>query len=181
MQKYSEKYINDSDILKKAIIGIEFEFFTNDISFYKTLELLNQELSPVKVWGFKEYHSEFTPDENNFKLEPDYSGSANMCELITGPLDYYTAKYYLVKISKFIQKYGYTNDKSSIHYNVSFGSNGNLNDLNILKMILNLDEDEIYNIYPSRKGNVYAKSIRSIVPYKDYERLWRKRCMEMTL
>lgn len=169
MQKYSEKYINNSDILKKAVIGIEFEFFTNELSFYKTLELLNQELAPVKVWGFKEYHSDFTTDANNFKLEPDYSGSANMCELITGPLDYYTAKFYLVKIAKFIQKHGYTNDKSSIHYNISFGDEGNLNDLNILKMILNLDEDEIYNIFPSRKGNVYAKSIRSIVPYKEYD------------
>lgn len=169
MQKYSEKYINNSDILKKAIIGMEFEFFTNELSFYKTLELLNQELSPVKVWGFKEYHSDFKPDANNFKLEPDYSGSANMCELITGPLDYYTAKFYLVKILKFIQKHGYTNDKSSIHYNISFGEHANLNDLNILRMILNVDEDEIYNIFPSRKGNVYAKSIRSIVPYRDFD------------
>lgn len=170
MQKYSEKFLNNTNILKTSTIGIEFEFYTKDISYYKTLELLNQELSPVKVWGFKQYHSDFKPDEKNFKLEPDLSGGNNMCEIITGPLKYYEAKYYLVKILKFIQKYGYTNEKSSIHYNISFDSDvKDLNDLNILKMILSLDEDEIYSMYPSRKDNVYAKTIKKIVPYKDYD------------
>ena len=37
------------------------------ISPVKFIELLNQELSPVKVWGFRQYHSNFLPDENNFK------------------------------------------------------------------------------------------------------------------
>jgi hypothetical protein len=139
-----------------------FEFYMKDISFYKTLELLNQELSPVKVWGFRQYHSDFTPDENNFKIEPDLSGGSNMVELVTGPLDYYDAKYYLIKIVKFIQNYGYTNEKSSIHFNLSFNGDKNLNDLNTLKLILNTDEDEIYRVYPSRKDNVYAKSVKKI-------------------
>jgi hypothetical protein len=45
----------------------------------------------------------------------------------------------------------------------------NLNDLNILKLILNTDEDEIYRAFPSRKGNVYAKSVTNIIPYKEYD------------
>lgn len=170
MQKYSEKFLNNSNILKESTIGFEFEFYTKDISYYKTLELLNQELSPVKVWGFKQYHSDFKPDDKNFKIEPDLSGGSNMVELVTGPLSYFEAKYYLVKILKFIQKYGYTNEKSSIHYNISFNSEvKDLNDLNVLKLILSMDEDEIYSIYPSRKDNVYAKTIKKIVPYKDYD------------
>jgi hypothetical protein len=139
-----------------------------DLSFYKTLELLNQELSPVKVWGFRQYHSDFTPDENNFKIEPDLSGGSNMVELVTGPLDFYDAKFFLIKIIKFIQNYGYTNEKSSIHFNISFHDK-DLNDLNILKLILNTDEEEIYRNYPSRKGNVYAKTIKKIVPFKEYD------------
>ena len=39
-----------------------------------------------------------------------------------------------------------------------------LNDLNILKLILNTNEEEIYKTYPTRKGNVYAKSIKKIIP-----------------
>lgn len=171
MKKYSEKFLNDSDILKEAICGLEFEFFMKDLSFYKTLEIMNQYLAPVKVWGFRKYHTDFTPDSKNFKIEPDLSGGANMVELITGPLDYFEAKYYLVKILKFIQMYGYTNEKSSVHFNLSFSnnSNKNLNDLNVLKLILNIDEDEIYQVYPSRKGNIYAKTIKKIIPFKEYD------------
>lgn len=171
MKKYSEKFINNSDILKKAFIGFEFEFYMKNLSYYKTLEIINQYLDPIKVHGFNQYHSSFTPDGKNFKLEPDLSGGANMCELITGPMEYFEAKYYLVKILKFIQEYGYTNEKASVHFNLSFldGSDKNLNDLNVLKLILKVDEDEIYRVYPSRKNNVYAKTIKKMVPYKEYD------------
>ena len=149
MRKYSEKFLNDSEVLKKAKCGLEFEFYMKELSFYKTLELLNQYLSPVKVWGFRKYHTDFTPDSQNFKIEPDLSGGANMVELITGPLDYFEAKYYLIKLLKFIQIHGYTNEKSSIHFNISFtDEDKNLNDLNVLKLILMVDEDEIYSSYP---------------------------------
>lgn len=168
MRKYSDKFLNQSSKLKDAKVGFEFEFYVKDLSFYKTLELINQDLDPVKVWGFRQYHSDFTPDENNFKIEPDLSGGSNMVELVTGPLDFYDAKFFLIKIIKFIQNYGYTNEKSSIHFNISFHDK-DLNDLNILKLILNTDEEEIYRNYPSRKNNVYAKSIKKIVPFKEYD------------
>lgn len=170
MKKYSDKFLNQSDKLKKAVVGFEFEFYVKDLSFYKTLEMMNIDLAPVKVWGFRKYHSDFTPDKDNFKIEPDLSGGSNMVELVTGPLDYYNAKYYLIKIINFVQKYGYTNDKCSIHFNLSFDNEEkDLNDLNILKLILNTNEEEIYKAFPTRKGNVYAKSIKKIIPYKEYD------------
>ena len=170
MNKYSDKFLNQSNKLKRSVIGFEFEFYMKDLSFYKTLEMLNNELSPVKVWGFRKYHSDFTPDKDNFKIEPDLSGGNNLVELVTGPLDYFDAKYYFIKIIKFIQNYGYTNDKCSIHFNLSFKEEDkNLNDLNILKLILNTDEEEIYKYFPSRKDNVYSKTIKKIIPYKEYD------------
>jgi hypothetical protein len=169
MKKYSEKFIHEHNKLRNAIIGFEFEFYMKDLSFYKTLEVLNKELNPIKVHGFRQYHSDFRPDSKNFKIEPDLSGGSNMIELVTGPLDYDSAKYYLIKILKFIQNCGYTNEKSSIHFNLSFLGDKNLNDLNILKLILNTDEDEIYRFYPSRKNNIYAKSVKKIIPYKGYD------------
>lgn len=170
MKKYSDKFLNQSKKLKNAKIGFEFEFYMKDLSFYKTLEILNNELNPVKVWGFRKYHSNFTPDKDNFKIEPDLSGGSNMVELVTGPLDYFDAKYYLVKIINFIQNYGYTNDKCSIHFNLSFNDEEkDLNDLNVLKLILNTDEEEIYRYYPTRKDNVYAKTVKKIIPFKEYD------------
>ena len=47
MKKYSDKFLNQSEKLKVSKIGMEFEFYMKDISYYKTLELLNSELSPV--------------------------------------------------------------------------------------------------------------------------------------
>jgi len=167
MKKYSDKYLNNYKTLSKAIIGFEFECYFNH-SFYKILELANRELSPVNMHGFRTYHSDFTPDANNFKLERDLSGGENMAEIVTGPLDYYSAKIYLIKILKFIDKYGYTSDKSSLHINISFVDQ-DLDDLNILKEILTVDEDFIYSKFPSRKNNIYAKSVKSIIPFKDYD------------
>ena len=170
MRKYSEKFLNNHNILDKAVIGLEFEFFMKNLSYYKTLEILNQYLAPVKVWGFRQYHSDFKPDSDNFKIEPDLSGGSSMVELITGPMDYHTAKYYLSKILRFISENGYTTDKSSVHFNFSFkDADKSLNDLNILKLILMTDEEEIYKLYPTRKNNVYAKSIKKIIPYKEYD------------
>lgn len=170
MRKYTDKFLNQHVKLKNSILGFEFEFYMKDLSFYKTLELLNQELAPIKVHGFRQYHPGFTPDDKNFCLTPDLSGGSNMVELITGPLAYFESKYYLIKIIKFIQTNGYTNDKSSIHYNLSFDDEDkNLNDLNILKLILNTNEEEIYRLFPSRKGNVYAKSVKNIIPYREYD------------
>ena len=169
MKKYSEKFIHEYSKLSKARVGFEFEFYMKDLSFYKTLEILNKELDPVKVHGFRQYHSGFTPDSKNFKIEPDLSGGSNMVELVTGPMDYNDSKFYLIKILNFIQNYGYTNDKSSIHFNISFKDDKDLNDLNVLKLILNTDEDEIYRFFPSRKGNIYAKSVKSIIPFKEYD------------
>ena len=167
MRKYSEKYSNNYKILSKAIVGFEFEAYYN-ISYYKTLENLNAELSPVKVHGFRTYHSDFIPDNNNFKLERDLSGGVNLAEIVTGPMDYYSAKFYLIKILKFIQEYGYTNDRCSLHINISF-KDKSLSDLNILREILRMDEDELYKVFPTRKNNIYAKSVRSIIPFKDYD------------
>lgn len=171
MKKYSEKFLKDYGILSKAIVGLEFEFFLTEISYYKTLEILNQYLEPIKLHGFKQYHPDFKPDAENWILTPDLSGGQNMVEVVTGPMPYFDAKHYMIKILKFIQNYGYTTEKSSIHFNISFPENEdkNLNDLNILKLILNTDEEEIYRVFPSRQNNVYAKSIKKLIPFKNYD------------
>ena len=171
MKKYSDTYINQLKNLEHAVVGFEFEFYMNSgYTYYRTISLLNDSLSPAQVYGFKTYHSPFVPYDLNFKIENDYSGGVNMVEFITSPMSYYTAKYYLLKIAKFIQQYGYTTDKSSIHMNISFDSQSDrdLSDLNPLKLLLEIDEDSIYNQYPNRKNNVYAKSVKQIIPYKEY-------------
>jgi len=171
MKIYSNEYITDFDKLKNAIIGFEFEFYT-ERSYYKLLELLNNTLAPIKVHGYRKYHSSFTPDENNFKIEPDLSGGPELVELITGPLPYVNAKIILLKILKVLDKYARTDEKCSIHVNISFKDNGDgkvLDNLNQLKLILEVDENVIYNFFPERKNNIYAKSVKTLVPFKGFD------------
>ena len=171
MKIYSNEFITDFDKLKNAIIGFEFEFYT-DRSYFKLLEMLNNLLSPIKVHGFRKYHSKFKTDENNFKIEPDLSGGPEMVELITGPLPYVNAKIILLKILKALDKYARTDEKCSLHINISFEDNEDgkiLDKLNELKLILQVDEDRVYNYFPGRKNNIYAKSVKNLIPFKGFD------------
>lgn len=171
MKIYSNEYITDFDKLKNAIIGFEFEFYT-ERSYFKLLELLNNTLAPIKVHGFRKYHSNFKPDENNFKIEPDLSGGPELVELITGPLPYVNAKIILLKILKVLDKYARTDEKCSLHINISFEDNNDgkvLDKLNQLKLILEVDEDFVYSFFPERKNNIYAKSVKTLIPFKGFD------------
>lgn len=169
MKKFSEAYLNNIDILKNAVAGFEFEFYTKK-SYYKFLELMNREMDPIKFWGFRKYHSKFKPDENNFKLEPDLSGGYDMVEIVTGPMPYVNARIVLLKILKLLQIHAETDDKCSIHINLSFDKDceKSLDDLNILRLVLDVDEDFVYKFFPDRENNYYAKSVKRIIPFKGY-------------
>ena len=171
MKKFSNYYINYHNIMVNAVVGFEFEFYTSK-SYYKLLELLNRELSPIKTWGFRKYHSNFKPDDKNFKIEPDLSGGNDMIEIVTGPMGYIDSKMVLLKILKILQDNTYTDEKCSIHINISFDKNKTektLDKLNPLKLILDIDEDYILNMFPNRKNNFYAKSVKKIIPFKNYK------------
>jgi uncharacterized protein YjbI with pentapeptide repeats len=171
MDKFTNKYIGSFDILKKAILGFEFEFYT-DKSYYKLLELLNRELHPIKVHGRRKYHSDMDPDEHNFKIEPDLSMGNRGVELITGPMPYHNAKLIMLKIMKILQQYTKTDDKCSMHINVSFDkdqTDKTLDKLNKLKLILNTDEELVFKFFPTRKDNFYSKSVKRLIPFKGYD------------
>ena len=172
MDKYTDKYINKFDILNNAVIGFEFEFFT-DRPYYKLLEILNRELSPVKVSGYRVYHSSFDPTPDHWKIEPDLSMGYDGVELVTGPLPYVNAKIYLLKVLKILQRPEFkTDDKCSIHVNISFDKDKTpkvLDKLNKLKLILNVDENFVYKYFPDRENNFYAKTVKRLIPFKSYD------------
>lgn len=169
MKLFTSSYLNNYEILRKAKIGFELEFYSK-LNYPMTIEVFNRKLDGIKVWGFKEYHSKFKVDEKNFKLEPDQSGGISMAELVTGPLSYADARIVLVKIMKILQEIGHTNDKCSIHVNISFDDfSMSLNKLNVIKLLLNVEETKIYKAFPERIDNVYAKSVKNVIPFKDYD------------
>lgn len=174
MAKFSSKYLNDSNVLKYAYLGFEFEFYSKkDIPYYKLLEKLNNMFRDlgITIQGIRKYHPTTKPSETNFILTPDFSGGMSLVELITGKLEYNYARSILMRCLKYIQENGYTNDRSSIHINLSFMNNDSQKDIaniNRLKMILNIDEDLIYKYFPNRKNSFYAKSVKNIIPFKQF-------------
>ena len=148
-------------------IGLEFEFFANE-----GLDEVKRSLSNVlnkRIQIEEKAHSEFTPSDEVFKLEPDNSGGTGMIELVTGPMPFVESKLIIAKTLKWIRENGFTNERCSIHVNVAFdgkklGTPTNVSSLDIGKFVLNFDENKIYEAFPNRKDSVYAKSIKFIVP-----------------
>jgi hypothetical protein len=166
MKSFNSRFINSWKELQHSKVGIEFEFYSN-FSFIKTLEVLNNTFSPIEIWAFNQYHSDFDVTDKKFKIEPDYSGGSNMIELITGPLNWIDARVIIIKMLEFIKTNGYTDEHCSIHINISF-DDMNVIAINPLKLILNFNEDFVYEKFPTRRNNIYAKSIKWIVPFEDW-------------
>ena len=97
MEKFSDKYINNFNILNNAIIGFEFEFYC-DKPYHKLLEYLNRELYPVVTYGYRVYHSSGKVTANRWKFESDLSLGPSGIEIVGGPLPYVNAKIYLLKV-----------------------------------------------------------------------------------
>lgn len=167
MNTFSFKFLNDFDILSKSKIGFEFEFYSNH-SFIKTMELLTLVDTSIEIFAFNSYHNDFELTDSKFKIEPDYSGGSDMVELITGPMDYIKAKLILIKVLKFIRENGHTDEYCGIHVNISF-DDIDLVKLNPIKFIFNFDENIIFNLFPNRRNNIYAKSIRYIIPFEYWD------------
>ena len=148
-------------------IGLEFEFFANE-----GLDEVKRSLSNVlnkRIQIEEKAHSDFTPSDETFKLEPDNSGGTGMIELVTGPMPFVESKLIIAKTLKWIRENGSTNERCSIHINIAFdgsklGVPANISNLDIGKFVLNFDENKVYEAFPNRKDSVYAKSIKFIVP-----------------
>lgn len=153
--------------LSSSVIGFEFEFYTN-LMKGRAAESLSKLLNK-KVQVSEKYHSNVPVDGSNFKLEPDYSGGSKMVEFITGPLPYQEAIPILIKTLKWIDENGWTNDRCAFQFSVSFDKfrkdvKDKIENLDKLKFILGLDENLIYSKFGNRAKNVYAKSIKRVVP-----------------
>lgn len=174
-----QKNYSKQDVLNNAQIGFEFEFYSS-IDIYDVAKSLEKDLGiqivvpldtpPVGLLSKPIYHSDIEPTNHLFKLEADFSGGKDMKELITGPQLYKDALKTLDIVLKWIEKWGYTDEKCSIHVNISFHKKfqllNNISKLNTLKFIINFNEKFVYERFPSRLNSVYARSIKHILPNK---------------
>lgn len=156
----------NKDVLLNSQIGFEFEFYSNT-SVEETAKSVEQLLGR-KIQIETKAHSDFQPSDKVFKMEPDMSGGAGLIELVTGPLPYTDARLVAIKMLRWIDENGYTNDRCGLHLNISFqsGTYGKyfITHMNTLKFILEFKEAQVYKLFPQREDLVYAKSIKYILP-----------------
>ena len=166
MQKLTIDSSRES-ILNAALMGVEFEFYSNF-----DLEATQKSLAKLldrKIRLEDKAHSDFQPSAEEFKMEPDMSGGKGLIELVTGPIPYRNARIMVIKMLNWISENGYTNDRASIHINLSFDKKyledpALLSKMNVLKFILDFDEQQIYKFFPNREKSAYAKSIKWVMP-----------------
>ena len=154
-------------ILNGSQIGIEFEFYSN-LETKATVDSLSKMLNR-KIRLEDEAHSDFQPSKEVFKLEPDMSGGKGLMELVTGAMAYRDARVVIIKMLAWIKENGYTNNRASIHLNMSFNPDYledpmMISKMNILKFILEFDEKRVYKYFPGRENSTYAKSIKWVMP-----------------
>lgn len=166
MQKLTIDSSRES-ILNAALMGVEFEFYSN-----LDLEATQKSLATLldrKIRLEDKAHSDFQPSAEEFKMEPDMSGGKGLIELVTGPIPYRNARIMVIKMLNWISKNGYTNDRASIHINLSFDKQyledrDTVLKMNVLKFILEFDEAQVYKLFPNREKSAYAKSVKWVMP-----------------
>lgn len=172
-----KKNYSKEEVLNGVKIGFEFEFYSSLDVFETARELAKytkkRVVVPLSLSDINKpkplYHSPVTPTADIFKLEPDYSGGKKMCELVTGPIKYSDARNILIKVFEWIQANGYTNERCSVHVNMSIDgelvpTKFTIENMSIPKFILSFDENKIFDKFPSRKDSVYARSIKQLRP-----------------
>jgi len=164
----SAKYTDDDLVAKVTTTGAnDKNKSVSNVSNVFTPELLSDKEKAKKS------KSEFVPTASTLVLKRDYSGGRDMNELVTGPLPYEEARLTIIKILDWIRLNGWTDKRCSMHLNISFNpflsklKNG-VSHLEPLKMILSYDEKYIYDRFPNRKNNVYAKSVYQILPVNKF-------------
>jgi len=166
MNSHFDKY----QALSSAVLGFEFEFFSEMVRG-RIVESLSKSLGKKVVLSDK-YHSKIPVSADNFKLEPDYSGGSKMNELITGPMPYGEAVPVLIKVLKWIGTNGWTTDRCAFQFSISFDPHDRklekMERLDRMKFILGIDEGIVYSSFGNRTNNVYAKSLKKIVPVNKF-------------
>lgn len=164
------KDINKKNLFDNVELGFEFEFFS-PLTRKELSEKLSKTLGKTVNWS-NAYHGKAQVMPSVFKLEPDYSGGMKTNELITGVMPYNEAIHVMLKVFNFINENGFTNERTGLHINISFNEvdlelKTKLQNLNVFKYILNLNEKKIFELWPSAKSRIqkiYKNSVLNIYP-----------------
>jgi len=160
----------NTTIQASTTVSFEADFYCK-FSINKVAEKFSTALKkPVIVI---EDEDNFTPDKNNFYIISKYGYGKERYQFYTGPIQYSEARVSLISIFSVIKEYGYTDNTCIVDATIEFNpviSGITLKKLNILKFILEFNEEMMYRFYPDQKDSLYVKSIKNVLPENKFFR-----------
>ena len=115
----------------------------------------------------------FEPSEGKYYIVKSYGHGKERYRFYTDKLIYAKARIVLISAFGVIKEFGYTDDSCIVNVTMSFNrniSNINIRSMNILKFILEFNEDIPYRFFPNQKDSIYVKSIKNITPQNRFFR-----------
>lgn len=127
------------------------------------LKLVNKYLD-IESWPFKDPIITDNPDfkwSDSWIIKPDYSLTGCGFEIVSPKLTFDEYLNIMPKMFQSIESHGITTEDCGLHFSISFSDIDDLECvLDIDELAENVDEDMIYKLFPDRKNNGYAISIR---------------------
>jgi len=160
---------SDKRLAIASSIGMELDFFCK-FSIKKVAEKFSSILkTPVIIINT----DDFVPELGKFYIKEFYNLGSERFSFISAPMPYSDARQTLIKAFSLIKEYCYTDEtciaKVDYSYNTSLISI-DIKKLDILKFILEFNEDMMWRFFPKQKESLYVKSIKNILPKNKFYR-----------
>jgi len=153
-----------SKVYNQFEIQLKFEFF----SYYgvdKTVQILKDHLNKEII---KDNEDNIICDDYTYKLKFNNAFLNPYVQLITGNLDYQTARLTIIKVFEKIREFGYTDPKTFLRVKLSVAEGSQLipdvSNIDRLRYILNFDESLIWSKFELQKDSPFVRSMYHIVP-----------------
>jgi len=160
---------SDKRLAIASYIGLELDFFCK-FSIKKVAEKFSSVLkTPVIVITT----DEFTPENGKFYIKESYSLGSERFSFISAPMPYSESRQTVIKAFSLIKEYCYTDETCIAKVDYSYNEALipiSIKKLDILKFILEFNEDMMWKFFPSQKDSLYVKSIKNILPQNKFYR-----------
>ena len=161
---YSNKLIQAS-----CFVNLDIEFYCK-FSIKKVAEkfgiILKDKIEIVE-------EDNFEPLKDKYYIVKSYGYGKERYRFYTKNLSYSKSRIVLISAFGVIKEFGYTDFTCIAKFDVMFDpkiSNLDLRKLNILKFILDFNEDMMFRFFPEQKNSVYVKSIKNVLPENKFYR-----------
>ena len=161
-----QKHFTIDEVFNNALIGLTFEFLSSK-NYNFILEDLGR-LSGKKISLTD--NNDINPTWSNAVLLKEYNSKKPRYQLKFDSQDYPSLNNLLPGILEWVNKNGELNEFTKLKVDLMFNNRNldtmySIDKMNKIKLILQMNEDELYKRFPDSKTSPFALSVKNIVPF----------------